>query len=143
MSGWMETNRGVVFPWHCDQFGHMNVRWYAHFFDDAGFAIWPMMKLGYDRMQEMGFHTVIGRTTTNFVRELKAGELIVVRSALVRVGGKSVTVRHRLLGAETDELHASQDMIEVFFDPETRTAISIPDSFRSVLETHVVDVEDA
>jgi acyl-CoA thioester hydrolase len=143
MAGWLETNRGVVFPWHCDQFGHMNVRWYAHFFDDAGFAVWPMLGLGYDLMQEHGFHTVIGRTTTNFVRELTAGTLVVVRSALIRVGGKSVTVRHRLEGAETGELHATQEMVEVFFDPQTRTAIPIPDSFRTVLEENLVADDDA
>ena len=43
MAAWMETYRGVVFPWHCDQFGHMNVRWYAHIFDDAAFHIWPLL----------------------------------------------------------------------------------------------------
>ena len=36
-NNWVETNRAVVFPWHCDHFGHMNGRWYAPIFDDAGF----------------------------------------------------------------------------------------------------------
>jgi len=127
-----------VFPWHCDQFGHMNVRWYAHFFDDAGFALWPMMKLGYKVMEEHGFHTVIGQTTTNFVRELIPGDMIVVRSALTRIGSKSVTVTQRMVGVETEILHASQEMVEVCFDPQTRTAIPIPEPFRRVLEQNLV-----
>jgi len=23
------TYRGTVYPWHCDQMGHMNVMWYV------------------------------------------------------------------------------------------------------------------
>ncbi|WP_292294653.1 hypothetical protein, partial [Marivita sp.] len=30
-----EVMRAVVHPWHHDHFGHMNVRHYATFFDDA------------------------------------------------------------------------------------------------------------
>ena len=28
-SGWVETYRGAVYPWHCDHMGHMNVMWYV------------------------------------------------------------------------------------------------------------------
>ncbi len=141
MSAWQETFRGVVFPWHCDQFGHMNVRWYAHFFDDAGFALWPKLGIGYKTMEDQGFHTVIGQTTTNFVRELKAGDMVVIQSGFSRVGSKSVTVAQRMTHAENGDLHASQDMIEVFFDPVSRSAIPIPDTFREVLEKNVVSAE--
>ena len=39
MENVFEIYRAVVFPWHCDHIGHMNVRWYAHHFDDAGFPV--------------------------------------------------------------------------------------------------------
>ena len=29
------TYRGTVYPWHCDQVGHMNVMWYVGKFDEA------------------------------------------------------------------------------------------------------------
>jgi acyl-CoA thioester hydrolase len=35
---WVELYRSVVMPAHCDLYGHMNVRHYAAFFDDAGFT---------------------------------------------------------------------------------------------------------
>ena len=31
----IETYRGVVYPWHCDHMGHMNVMWYVGKFDEA------------------------------------------------------------------------------------------------------------
>ena len=37
MYEWRETYRGIVFPAHCDHLGHMNARFYADPFDDAGF----------------------------------------------------------------------------------------------------------
>ena len=63
MAQWLETYRGVVLPWHCDQFGHMNVRWYAHFFDDAGFHVWARNGIGHKQMVDDGIHTVVARTT--------------------------------------------------------------------------------
>jgi len=29
------TYRGLVYPWHCDHMGHMNVMWYTGKFDEA------------------------------------------------------------------------------------------------------------
>ena len=29
MTGLVETYRGAINPWHCDQMGHMNVMWYV------------------------------------------------------------------------------------------------------------------
>ena len=29
------TYRGTIYPWHCDQMGHMNVMWYVGKFDEA------------------------------------------------------------------------------------------------------------
>jgi len=139
---WHETHRGIVQPWLCDQFGHMNVRWYAHFFDDAAFHIWSVLGIGLKTMEERGFHTVVARTTTDFVRELHAGTMILVRSGFVRVGGKSVTYGQRLFDADTGTLHATQEGIEVFFDPETRKAVPIPDDIRAVVERNLVAPED-
>jgi acyl-CoA thioesterase FadM len=38
MADLIDTYRGVVYPWHCDHMGHMNVMWYVGKFDEA---TWP------------------------------------------------------------------------------------------------------
>jgi len=131
---WRETFRSVVFPWQCDQFGHLNVRWYAHHFDDAAFHVWATCGITFKRMEELGVHTVVARTATDFVRELTAGELIVVESAFARIGRTSVTYRQRMADAETGVLHATQEAVEVFFDPESRSPVPIPDEIRKTVE---------
>jgi len=141
MAGWLETHRGVVHPWFCDQFGHMNVRWYAHFFDDAAFHIWTVLGIGLKTMEERGVHTVVARTRTDFVKELTAGSMILVKSGFTRIGTKSVTYAQRLFDADTGVLHATQEGIEVFFDPKTRQSAPLPDDIRAVLEAALVDIE--
>lgn len=140
MSTWKQTHRGVVFPWQCDQFGHMNVRWYAHWFD-AAFHLWPLNGVTFRRMQELGVHTVVARTTTDFVHELAAGDLVVIWSGFVRLGRSSTTYVQRMLNAETGALHAKQESVEVFFDLTTRKAAAIPDEIRGAIEAALVDPE--
>ena len=59
MSDWTETHRAVVHPWNCDVLGHMNVRWYAHLFDDAEFHLWSVIGLSHATLKKSGVVTVI------------------------------------------------------------------------------------
>ena len=135
-----EILRGVVHPWYCDSFGHMNVRWYSHFFDDAAFHVWSLYWGSHAKMQkEFGVHTVTASAKIQFIRELIAGDLIIVDCILTRVGGKSCTFTERMLHVDTGEVHAIYEMVEVFFDPETRKSTPMPELIRSTLEPLVTE----
>jgi acyl-CoA thioester hydrolase len=135
-----EILRGVVHPWYCDSFGHMNVRWYSHFFDDAAFHVWPIYWGSHSKMQkEFGVHTVTASAKVQFIRELVAGDLIIVDCILTRVGGKSCTFTERMLHVDTGEVHATYEMVEVFFNPETRKSAAMPDQIRETLEPLVTE----
>lgn len=131
---WHPLSSGVCFPWHCDQWGHMNVRWYAHLFDDAIFHIWSRVGTGWGRMEELGVHTVTGSTVTHFRKEVTAADLYRVDGGVARVGNRSVTFRQRMSHVETGDVLAFQDVVEVFFDPKTRRSAPIPGEVRSLLE---------
>ena len=136
-----EVYRGVVFPWQCDHFGHMNVRWYAHHFDDGGFHLWTMAGVSQKEMRDRGTHVVVAQTTIKYIRELKAGDLIVVRSAFVKVGQKSVVHVAKMYNADTGVYSAWQETVEVFFDPVSRKAAPMPEDFRTRLAKLVIDPE--
>lgn len=138
MSGWHDTHRAVVHAWMCDHFGHLNVRFYAHLFDDAGFALWSMCGVTQDVFRASGLHTVVARTETDFRAELVAGRMVLVRSRFERVGNKSVAYAQELTDADTGRVHAAQRAVEVFFDPVAREARPIPDAIRALLAPHVV-----
>lgn len=126
---------GVVHPWHHDHFGHMNVRHYAPFFDDAIYHMWTRLGAPYSEMlDQFGVHTVTAQATTSFIKELTAGDLLTIDAAATRIGGKSATFKLSMRHADTGELHATYDVVEVFFDPKTRGSTQIPASLRALLE---------
>lgn len=138
MAGWQETHRAVVYPWHCDHIGHMNVRWYAHFFDDAGFHLWSMIGCPQSTLKDHGTGLVVASNKIDFIKELRAGDLIVVRSAITRLGTRSVTSLSRMHHADTGTLHATLESVEVFFDPVARASAPMPDAVREILAAAVV-----
>lgn len=143
MSKPIEILRGVIHPWYCDAFGHMNVRWYSHFFDDAAFHLWPLYWGSYAKMlDEFGVHTVTASATVQFEQELVAGDLIIVDSLLTRVGGKSCTFMERMLHVDTLHVHATYETTEVFFDPKTRKSTQMPSVIREALESHLSENVD-
>ena len=135
MSDSIELLRGVVHPWYCDSFGHMNVRWYSHFFDDAAYHLWPLYSGSHKKMlDEFGVHTVTASATVQFYQELVAGDLILVDRIRVRIGNKSCTFTERMLHVDTMEVHATYEAVEVFFDPQTRKSTQMPAPLRRALE---------
>ena len=60
---WMETCRGVVYPWHCDQLGHMNVQHYVGHFDIAAFHFLAELGFKADGQQDSGITLVAAQHT--------------------------------------------------------------------------------
>ncbi|MEM1387829.1 MAG: thioesterase family protein [Pseudomonadota bacterium] len=142
MSDWIDLSRAVVHPWHHDHFGHMNVRHYAPFFDDATYHLWTRIGLPYSEMlRDYGIHTVSASATTSFIKELVAGDLVRIDGAVVRVGGRSASFQLRMHHADRGDLHATYDLVEVFFDPKTRGSTAIPDAMRAKLDAHLVTAD--
>lgn len=134
-----ETYRASVLPAQCDHIGHMNVRWYAHHFDEAGFQIWTVSDVRQSEMRERGVQVVVARTTTDFLREMVAGTSILVRAGFTKIGAKSVTHVAKMYNADTGALSAAQETVEVFFDPKARKAAPMPDDYRERLTALIVD----
>ena len=134
-----EITRGVAHAWYCDNFGHMNVRWYSHIFDDGAYHVWPAFWGSHQLMQEkFGVHTVTASAKINFIKELISGDLVIVDCVVTRVGSKSVTFMERMAHVDTKEIHATYEMTEVFFDPNTRKSAPIPDEIKDALTPLVV-----
>ncbi len=91
-------SRGVVHAWHEDHYGHMNVRWYGHLFDDASFVAFVEFGLDMPKIiSEHGVHTVTAQANTSFLKELEAGDVFRIDGAISRLGSKSFTMQLRIL----------------------------------------------
>jgi acyl-CoA thioester hydrolase len=139
----METCRGVVYPWHCDQLGHMNVQHYVGHFDIAAFHFLAEIGFPIDAQQDSGITLVDAQHTIQFKNEQRLGALFKIESALLKVGNKSVVVMHRLRNFETGLIGATTEIVAVCFDLSTRSSVPIPDDTRERLQPFIMDPDDA
>lgn len=139
MSAWKETHRGVVFPWHCDHYGHFSARWYVHLFADAGYHLWTVNGCSHRDMRARGVETIVAHYAVDYLQEMLAGDLLVIESGFQRLGTKSVTHVHRMSNADTGIVTATAQCVEVFSRRESGGTFPIPEDVRSLLETQLVD----
>ncbi|WP_262690617.1 acyl-CoA thioesterase [Kordiimonas aestuarii] len=125
----METYRGVVHPWLCDIMGHLTTRHYIAMFDDASYHLAHACGVAIDpRERKTGFVDV--KLEMDFIAELQAGALIIIKSGIKRLGGKSFTAYHEMRNLADDSLAATLHATSVAFDLETRKAIALSPTFR-------------
>jgi len=136
---WMETCRGVVYPWHCDQLGHMNVQHYVGHFDIAAFHFLAELGFRADGKGDIGITLVDAQHTIQFKNEQRLGALFKIESALLKVGTKSVVAMHRLRNIETNIIGATTEIVAVCFDLSKRSSIPVPAEAREKLKAYVID----
>jgi acyl-CoA thioester hydrolase len=137
MENWFDLSRTIVLPTHCDSYGHMNVRNYAGFFDDAGWHILGMAGISLSDIRRRGLGTVIASLTIEFHREITAGQLALIKGAVTRVGTKSFSYELRLYEADSMTHCATEKAVEVCFDTQARTGVPLPEDMKTKLEALV------
>ena len=135
------TYRSIVLPNQCDHIGHMNVRWYAHHFDEAGFQIWNVAEVRQSEMRERGIQVVVAHTAIDYIKEMIAGSSIRVQGGFTHIGNKSVVHHAKLFNDDTGDLCAVQKTVEVFFDPITRESTEMPIDFKERLSALLVEFD--
>ena len=131
---WFDLSRTVVLPLHCDGYGHMNVRNYAAFFDDAGWHLLSMAGISLTDVKARGLGTVVATLTIDFHHEITMGQLVLIRGALTRVGTKSFNYELRLYAADSMTHCATEKATEVCFDTKARKGVALPEDIKRKLE---------
>jgi acyl-CoA thioester hydrolase len=126
MSDAIETYRGVVYPWQCDQMGHMNVMWYTGKFDEATWVLFARVGItaSYLRDQNRGMAAV--RQETSYRKELMPGDVVLVRSSILEVRPKVLRFLHEMVHAETLAVAATSELTSVHFDRAVRRSCELP-----------------
>ena len=109
----MLTYKGTVFPWHCDEMGHMNVMWYVGKFDEATRHFFHALGLtpAFLRENKRGMAAV--EQTIQYKRELLAGDIVSVHSVLLEIKDKSVRFAHEMRKVDTGEIAATTTLTAV------------------------------
>ena len=141
MSGAMETYRGVVYPWHCDHVGHMNVMHYVGKFDEATWFFFN--RIGLTRTflatARRGMAAVEQRIA--YQREVRAGDALAVDTTLVEARDKVLKFVHRMSVPDTGETAAVMLQTTVHLDTELRRATALPPDIVARARALVAPVE--
>jgi acyl-CoA thioester hydrolase len=137
MSIAFETLRGVVYPAQCDAMGHLTVKEYMGFFDQAEWHCF--LALGFDpawiERDRIGWADV--RHEVDYRSEVLAGALVRAESRVIKVGGKSLTTAHMLYDAASGALCAEMQAVSVQYDLAARRSMSLHDTVRRTAEARL------
>ena len=139
MSDLMLTYRGAVYPWHCDQMGHMNVMWYVGKFDEATWNLFAAMGLTTAFLRENKRGMAAVQQNITYRRELLAGDTVTVHSAFLEIRDKVARFVHEMRHAESGELAALCMLTGVHIDAVARKSCAFPEDIlargRSLVRT--------
>lgn len=130
----METYRSTVTPEQCDHLGHMNVQYYTAAVWAGAVTLMTRMGLSPEQSAQRGMALAAVHMESDYARELRAGDEIVLESAVTGIGQKSVHVAHRLRHAASGEQAMQTRVTTVMLDLATRRSIALPDDIRVAAE---------
>jgi len=134
------TYRGVVYPWHCDHMGHMNVMWYVGKFDEATWQMFAAIGVtpAYIRANQRGVAAV--RQVITYRRELRAGDLLTIRTGILEMNPKQIRFYHEMLNNESGEIAATTVITGIHMDTQDRKACPFPDELVERARGMIVEI---
>ena len=138
-TGMMETYRGTVYPRHLDHMDHMNVAHYVEKFDEGVWHLFAAVGLtpGYMRAENRGIAAV--EMNIRYLQELRAGDLIVVRSGITKISAKSLHIVQEMRNGETGEMAALETAVAVHLDRTARRATPFPADISARAQAKLID----
>lgn len=102
----IETARGTVHEWQRDHMGHINVRAYMEFFEEACWQFYAMLGMPASLLRSGALHLVAVQQNISYKKELFPGDTIAVRSGALELREKVLRFRHELYNTETTDVCA-------------------------------------
>jgi acyl-CoA thioester hydrolase len=109
----------------------MNVQHYFAAVSNGMFAMMSRLGLTPEEIQRRQISFAVVHAETDFHRELRSGDVMVLQSTVLNLGRKSATFQHRLRNLSTDSVAMTTDFKCVLLDLSRREAIPIPDDIRA------------
>src|SRR5450631_732416 len=110
------TYRGTIYPWHCDHVGHMNVMWYVGKFDEATWHLFNALGLTPSHLRAAGRGMAAVDQHLSYLRELRGGDVVTIRTRLLEFKEKSVRFEHEMTNDEAGEVATRTTLKGVHLD---------------------------
>ena len=134
------TYRGVVYPHQCDHLGHMNVMYYVGKFDEATWQMFAGIGItpGYMCLQHCGVAAV--HQVITYRRELRAGDLLTVRTGILEINPKLIRFYHEMTNDETGDIAATTVITGLHMDTQSRKACPFPAEIIQRAKEQIVEI---
>ncbi|QYU70716.1 thioesterase family protein [Leptolyngbya sp. 15MV] len=117
--------------WQCDQMGHINSRHLYAAFDDATAVLFSLLGAGFAEARDSRFGWVDVHQEIEFLREVRDGQAMTIRSCIEGLGRSSVSLRHELCTEGAAAAAARMRSKTVRFDLDRRASAPLDDAFRA------------
>ncbi len=131
------TYRGTIYPWQCDHVGHMNVMWYVGKFDEATWHLFNAIGLTPTFLRDNHRGMAAVQQNIAYKREMMAGDIVEIESAILEMREKVIRFSHRMLNAENREVAAECELTAVHLDRKIRKSIPFPDNVRQAATARI------
>ncbi|MCF8179448.1 MAG: acyl-CoA thioesterase [Sulfuritalea sp.] len=121
-----ETARGTVHEWQRDHMGHINVRAYMEFLEEACWQFYAILGMTPSLLRSGAIHLAAVQQNISYQKELYPGDTVLVRSGVLEMREKVLRFRHELVNTETGDVSAVCDFTVVCLNPETRKSRPFP-----------------
>lgn len=132
--------QGVVHPEHCDETGLMRQQHIMARFSDGAAHLWQHVGFDRDTMIDARRGTVVLEMRLDRLADVRAGTVLVGKSAMVEVMGRVLRFAHFLFDASTGALVATGEAAAVLLDLDARKTVPISDEERAKLTPYLMKV---
>ena len=115
-------------------FGHLNNARYLEIFEWARWEMHEQQGINiYENARNWKVGPVVVHVDVDYMKEVRLGETVKVRSWIKRIGNKSVTLHQEMI-KDDGTVAARAEFIWAIMDFEKRKAVEVPDRLRKLYE---------
>ena len=103
--------------------------------------MWNLIGVKQSDLTRGGMGIVVVNISIDFIHEITAGQLMVIKGGWKKIGDKSMTHEQRMFEADSGTLCAAQTTVEVSVDMKARKSAPLPDYIRTRIEAHLLPPE--
>lgn len=126
------TYVGVVYPSQIDHMGHLNVAYYAAMFDQATWVFLASVGLNRRYMETTQRGMAAVSQSTEYRREVFAGDVVIIHTALLEVHEKTIRFLHTMR-CDDDAVVATSQLVGAHLDRVHHRACPFPEDIRERL----------
>ncbi len=138
VAGMYETGRGAVNSWEIDWHGAMAPRFFMARCSDAAAHLMAGAGLDPHLMRDRNWGSAALDYRLTYLRRLRAGDAVVIKSGLLEIREKVWRFCHLMLDSATGEVVARAEIVALLFDLATRKSFPFPDDIRAKVESQIL-----